>query len=618
MGRLLFKPFNKTVEPDGVRTILELARDAGIPLPAACGGKKRCGRCRIIIEKSYTAPNPPSSRELEILGEDLIRKGYRLACETVLSGDAILHVPEEGQPRKQVILTSGTDYPYATPVRPGIRSCYVEVPPPSLNAPEADQERLLSALQDRFGLKRLGMDPFVLRALPAALHFREKGVTAVVRDNKEIIAIKAGDPGPLLGMAFDVGTTTVVGYLMNLLDGKTLSVASDMNPQLPFGDDLISRISYCQQEPEGLKRLQSAIAQCLNALIVQAASEAHIRPAQILEMTMVGNSAMHHIFMGLDPGYLSMAPYAPVLKEAQDVKARDLGIHIGPSAYIHLLPIKAGFVGSDAIACVLATGMHKMRTMTLLLDLGTNGEVILGHRDRLLCCSTAAGPAFEGGHIRCGMRASAGAIERVRINPGTFETSIETIHHHPALGICGSGVISAVAEMIRAGIILGRGNFNGEIPSHRLRQGEDGWEFVLVRAEETGHGKDIVISQRDVSELQMAKSAIHAGATLMMELLGDDQIQQVMLAGACGNYTDPFDAFTIGLFPGCASAEIVPVGNAAGHGACLALLDKAKRKEAGRIAGKLEYQELAAASRFDELFVSGMFFRSALDFQDDF
>ncbi|MFH0844425.1 MAG: ASKHA domain-containing protein, partial [Pseudomonadota bacterium] len=602
--------------PDGIRSVLELARDTGISLPSTCGGKKGCGKCRIIVEKSDVVMNPPSPREKEILGEDLLQKGYRLACETTLSGGAIIRVPEESHLKNQIILTSGTDYPYAISIKPEIRSYYVEVPPPSLNFLEADRERLLSSLHDRFGLKGLWMDPFVLRELPATLHSREKGVSAVVRNNNEIIAVKAGIPERLLGIAIDVGTTTVVGYLMDLLNGETLSVKSDMNPQLSFGDDLISRISYCQTEPEGLERLRSSIVQCLNTLIIQAASEAKIHHTRILEMTLVGNTAMHHLFMGLDPRYLSMAPYAPVLTEAQDVKARDLGIHIGPSSHIHLLPLKAGFVGSDAIACVLATGIHKKKTITLLLDLGTNGEVILGNRDRLFCCSTAAGPAFEGGHIRWGMRAAAGAIERIKIDPITFETSLKTIHHHLPIGICGSGIISAVAEMIRAGIVLARGNFNEELPSHRLRQGEYGREFVLVWSQDTGHGQDIVITQKDVAELQMAKSAIYAGATLMMELLGNEKIQRVLLAGAFGNYTDPLDACAIGLFPGCAAADIVFVGNAAGHGSCLALLDRTKRKEAERIAKKLEYQELAANPGFQDLFVSSMFFSSAQDYED--
>jgi uncharacterized 2Fe-2S/4Fe-4S cluster protein (DUF4445 family) len=259
-----------------------------------------------------------------------------------------------------------------------------------------------------------------------------------------------------------------------------------------------------------------------------------------------------------------------------------------------------------------------MRIPTLLIDLGTNGEIVFGNRDRMLCCSTAAGPAFEGGHIRCGMRASPGAIERVKIDPDTLDVRWETIQHEKPSGLCGSGIISAVAEMIRSGIILGRGNFNEALQTPRLREGEDGWELVLAWALEAAGEQDIVITQKDVAELQMAKSAVHAGATVLMEDFGGAPVKRILLAGACGNYIDPLDACTIDLFPGCLTAEVVGVGNAAGHGSCLALLDKNKKGEAEQIAQKAEYRELAATSRFQELFVSSMFFTSARDFEDDF
>jgi len=332
----------------------------------------------------------------------------------------------------------------------------------------------------------------------------------------------------------------------------------------------------------------------------------------------VGNTAMHHLFVGLDPHYLSMAPYSPVLQEGQDYKARDLGLKIGASAYVHLLPLKAGFVGSDTIACILATGLHRSKIPTILLDLGTNGEIVFGNRNRMLCCSTAAGPAFEGGHIRWGMRASDGAIERLKIDPETLDVRWKTILDQQPSGLCGSGIISVIAEMIRAGIILGRGNFDEELQTPRLRDGEDGLEFVLVWASEAATKQDIVITQRDVAELQMAKSAVNAGATLLMEQFEGEEVERILLAGACGNYVDPLDACTIDLFPGCLTAKVVGVGNAAGHGSCLALLDKNKRKEAERIATKIEYRELAATTRFQELFVSSMFFTSARDFEDEF
>ncbi|MCD4716140.1 MAG: ASKHA domain-containing protein [Desulfobacterales bacterium] len=617
MTEILFLPFEKTAQPDGVKNILELAREAGVSLQSTCGGKKICGKCKVIVEKSDGPLPPPSDRECEVFGE-LVDRGYRLACDTILTNGAVVLIPEESRLKRQVILTSDAEHQYPVQLQSNVNQYYVEVAPPVLNSVIADRERLLLALSSAYGIHRPGLDPFVLQKLPHTLRSDRKGITATIRDKREIIDLYAGRQDGLFGMAFDIGTTTVVGYLMDLLTGNKLSVKSAMNPQIAMGDDVITRISFCHEESGGLEKLRSSIVECLNALIVEASSEAGIDPSRIMEATVVGNTAMHHLFVGLDPQYLPIAPYPPVLQESQDYKARDLGIKIGASAYVHLLPLKAGFVGSDTIACVLATGLHKSKIPTLLIDLGTNGEIVLGNKNRMLCCSTAAGPAFEGGHIRWGMRASAGAIERLKIDPVSLDVKWETIDNEAPLGLCGSGIISAIAEMIRTGIILEKGNFSEEIQSPRLRDGEDGTEFVLVRASETATKQDIVITRKDVAELQMARSAVYAGATLLMEQFEGEQVRRILLAGACGNYADPLDACTVDLFPACETAKVIGVGNAAGHGSCLTLLDKNKRKEAERIAGKIEYRELAAASRFQELFVSSMFFTSALDYQDDF
>ena len=617
MSGIVFLPFEKEIEFDGHLNILHLARKAGLPLQSICGGKKICGKCKVIIAKSDGPLSPPSDREQEVLGE-LIDKGYRLACDTILTYDATVLIPEESQTKRQVILTSEAEHPYPVRLRPNISHYYVEVPEPAIDSVIADRERLLLALESTYSIHNLLLDPFVLRKLPHTLRSGRKGVTAAVWSRREIIDISAGIEDRLFGMAFDIGTTTVVGYLMDLLTGDKLSVKSTMNSQIPFGDDVISRISFCQEKSGGLEKLRSSIVQCLNTLIAEASKEVEIDPSRIMEVTLVGNTAMHHLFVGLDPGYLSMAPYPPVLQAGQDFKARDMGIEIGESAYAHLLPLKAGFVGSDTIACILATGLHKRKVATLLVDLGTNGEIVFGDKNGLVCCSTAAGPAFEGGHIRWGMRASGGAIERLKIEPATLDVKVKTIHDQRPIGLCGSGIISAVAEMIRAGIILEKGNFSEEIQSRRLRQGEDGMEFVVAWENETGTRHDIVITQKDVAELQMAKSAVYAGATLLMEQLGGKQVKRILLAGACGNYVDPLDACTIDLFPGCRTAEIIGVGNAAGHGSCLALLDKNKRKEAERIAEKTQYQELSVTARFQELFVSSMFFTSAHDHEGEY
>jgi len=571
----------------------------------------------VIVERSDGPLPLASDREQEVLGER-VQAGYRLACETVLHHGASVVIPEESQARQQVILTSDTLHPYPVRLRPNVSSRYVEVPPPAMDAVLADRERLIHSLQEAHGIRPPAMDPFVLRKLPHALRSPHKGLTVTLRDNKEIIDLCPGREERLYGVACDVGTTTVVVFLMDLATGEKRAVIPAMNPQIAMGGDVISRISLCQDDTEGLEKLRSSIVRCLNTLIAEASAEARIDPSQIMEATIVGNTAMHHLFMGLDPRYLSMAPYPPVLQAGQTCKAKDLGLRIGLSAHVHLLPLKAGFVGSDTIACILATNLHRGRTPTLLIDLGTHGEIVFGNRDRMLCCSTAAGPAFEGGHIRWGMRAAPGAIERIRIDPVSLAVEWETIDHEKPLGLCGSGIISAAAEMIRSGIILARGNLNETLQTPRLRQGEDGWEFVLAWASETATEQDIVLTQKDIAELQMAKSAVHAGATVLMEQFQGPPVKRILLAGACGNYIDPLDACTIDLFPGCLTAKVLGVGNAAGHGACLTLLDKYKKQAAERIARKAEYCELAATSRFQELFVSSMFFSSARDFEDTF
>jgi len=617
MSPIIFHPFEKEIEPDGDLDLLRLARKAGIPLEAPCGGKRICGKCRVIVESSDGPLPPPSEREAEVLG-GLIKKGYRLACETVLTRGASVVVPEESRTGRQVILTSDTRHPYPVRLRPHVSPCFVEVPEPSIDAVLADRERFLMALEKAYGIRSPEIDLFLLRQLPQALRSGPKGVTAAIYDGEEIIGLWPGREERLYGVAFDVGTTTVVAFLMDMATGEKLAVTHAMNPQIAMGDDVVTRISFCGEDPGGLEKLRREIVSCLNNLIAEATDQAGIDPRRIMEATVVGNTAMHHFLAGLDPGYLALAPYPPVLQEGQTCKARDLGLRIGASAYVHLLPIKAGFVGSDTVACILATGLHKRKTPALLIDLGTNGEIVFGNRDRMLCCSTAAGPAFEGGHIRWGMRASPGAIERIRIDPDTLDVLWETIDREKPLGLCGSGIISAAAEMIRSGIILSRGNMNDALRTPRLREGEDGWEFVLAWGSETATGQDIVLTQKDVAELQMAKSAVYAGASVLIEQYGDVPFSQILLAGACGNYVDPRDACAIDLFPGCLTAKVVGVGNAAGHGACLALLDRNKSKEAERIARKAEYVELAAAGRFQELFVSSMWFTKAWDFEDDF
>jgi uncharacterized 2Fe-2S/4Fe-4S cluster protein (DUF4445 family) len=616
MEPVIFHPSGKKAQPDGRQTVLQMAQSLEIPLQSSCGGKKKCGKCKVIVEAAEGLLPLPSDREKETLGI-LIEQGFRLACKTVLTSGARIRIPDESLIQAPVILTADTGQSLHLSLKPAVEPFYVEVPEPDLNSVKADEQRLLEALEETYGFHPGSIDYPVLKKLPETLR-SGKGVTAVIRNRKEALDLNPGRQDQQFGMAFDIGTTTVVGYLYDLTNGRRLSVQSDLNPQIAFGDEVISRIAFCRKEPQGVERLRGSIVQCLNRLIAGASAEAHIDGRRIMEVTVVGNTVMHHLFLGLDPRYLAMAPFPPVLQTLQNIKARDLGLNINPAAYAALLPLKAGFVGSDIIAGILACGLHKQGELTLFLDLGTNGEIVLGCKKRLVCCSTAAGPAFEGGHIRWGMRASKGAIEEVKIEPGSLNVFRKTIGDHPPAGICGSGIISALAEMIRRGVLSVRGNFNPEMQSPRLRTGKDGSEFVLAWADETAPKEDIVITRKDVAEVQMAKSAIYAGTVLLQEFLGEKPIKRIYLAGAFGNYVDPRDALTLGLFPEGEAMDLRKMGNTAGYGACLALLNTRKRKEAERISRKMEYLELAAHRRFQEVFVSGLYFRSASDYADIF
>jgi uncharacterized 2Fe-2S/4Fe-4S cluster protein (DUF4445 family) len=615
MISILFLPFQKTIEVDGRRTLLELARELGLPLQASCGGKRICGRCRVIIEANQDLLPPPTEREREALGE-LLQKGYRLACETVLSGEGRVQIPEESQTRPSIILTSDGFGELPVRLQPAVKPYFLVVPPPVLEKVTADRERLLQALEAAYGLKKIEVDPQVLPHLPQTLRAQEDRVTAAVRDGREVVGLFPGREERLLGLAVDIGTTTLVAYLLDLQTGKRLAVSSALNPQVHFGADVITRIAFGQRGPEEAAQLREAVREGVNDLIGRVVEKPGVRPELILEAAVVGNTAMHHLFLGLETQFLARAPYPPAAQGSVFVKARDVGLAINPCATVHLLPLKAGFVGSDIVADILATGLHKSKRVRLLIDLGTNGEIVLGNKNRLLCCSTAAGPAFEGGHIRWGLRASPGAVEKIRIDPETLEPTLRTIHDQPALGLCGSGVLSAVAEMIRVGILLAKGNFNPSIRSPRIRPGRDGQEIVLVRHWESLTDQEIVFTQKDAAEVQMAKAAIQAGVELLKELFGNQPVEDILLAGAFGNYADPKDARTLGLIPALSATKVRGVGNAAGYGACLTLLDKNRGKETDRIARKLEYVELAGNSRFQELLVDNLLFPEAKDYED--
>jgi uncharacterized 2Fe-2S/4Fe-4S cluster protein (DUF4445 family) len=440
--------------------------------------------------------------------------------------------------------------------------------------------------------------------------------------DQEILDVKPDRADDLYGIAIDVGTTTVAGYLCNLGTGELVATQSMMNPQVIYGEDVMSRITYTVTHPDGLEKVHQSIIDALNQLIGAVAQRSGLSSEDILELTIVGNTAMHHLFLKIDPRYLAVSPFTPVVHRSMDIKARDLGLKVHLSANIHILPVEAGFVGADNVGVLIAEEPYRQDAMVLIIDIGTNGELVMGNRRRLLSSSCATGPALEGAHIKFGMRAAPGAIERVRIDPDTLEVNFKTIGEKDwqseakgasAIGICGSGIIDVVAELFRNKIILQSGRFSEGVPSPRLRISGQGPEFVVAWRDETSIGKDITITQQDIRNVQLAKAALYTGAKLMMKKLGIEKLNKVILAGAFGTYINTEAAMILGMFPDCDLRNVYAVGNAAGDGARIALLNREKRVEADEIARKVEYVELTIEKDFQKEFIDALSIPHAKD-----
>ncbi len=586
-------------------TLLELAHRAGAGIEAACGGKGRCGKCRVEIRGEAS---PPAESEQEVLGADG-GGGCRLACQTHVLGSASVWVPETSRLHRQVILTAGSAYHVA--LEPGVRTLEIQVPLPDLHDSSADRERMLDTLKRAWegGAGIEWETPLsVLRGLAEKLR-SDNGRLAVTADREgKILDICSGSARGCLGLAVDLGTTTVVAYLVDLSDGKVLGVQADMNPQVAEGEDVVSRISLCHQAPENLERLSRMVRECIARLAADACREAGTAPGRIFDCTVVGNTAMHHIFLGLNPAHLAMAPYTPVASGGLTARSAELDLGLSAEARVYLPPVKAGFVGADAVAMALALDADQADEPTLMVDLGTNGEIVLATRDRILCCSTAAGPAFEGGHILWGMRGAPGAVDGVCLSQAGGDPELSVIGGVAPRGICGSGLVSLVSELVAAGAVTSAGAFDPGFFSPRLREGPEGREFVLAAARETGTGRDLVLTHRDLAQLQLAKAAIHAGISLMMEELGVSRISRVLLAGAFGNYLDPASACGIRMLPGVTADRVTAVGNAAGAGAVMALVSRAQRTRARALVHRMAYLELAVHPRFKEAYLDGMAF----------
>ncbi len=629
--QIVFQPSGRRGEIEAGKSVLEAARTLGVGIEAACGGARVCGKCRVIVEtgrfeklnlvSSADHVSPVGDVEKKFLTAEELSRGYRLACNAFLSGDLVVTVPEESRSAKQVILEKGRERKIE--VRPAVKNITVTLPAASLSDFRDDRQRLLDALAKETGLKHLSVDYPVLKELPHILREGSWTVTATLWQEKEVIRVAPGKRETSLGAAVDVGTTTLAAFLCDLTTGEVLAKASRMNPQIGYGEDVLARISYAASEAEGREKLQASIIEALNALTADMTEKAGFSASDVDEMVLVYNTAMHHLALGLDPRYVGRAPFAPAASAPLDVKARDLGVNINPSGNVHSLPVEAGFVGADNMAVLLAEEPYNGDKIKLIIDIGTNGEIDLGNKNRLLSTSCATGPALEGAQIAFGMRAAPGAIERVKIDPISHEPSYKvigqdewypvpcdrhsTVQKSGAQGICGSGVIDAIAAMHKAGVISKAGRINAKLDTPRVRRGESGkLEYVLAWAQETAVGKDIVITQADIRAVQLAKAALYVGAEYLMEKLGVDHVDEVILAGAFGSYIDKESAIAIGMFPDCALENVHAVGNAAGDGARIALLDVEKRREAAKVARSVEFVETAIEPDFQKKFMDAI------------
>jgi uncharacterized 2Fe-2S/4Fe-4S cluster protein (DUF4445 family) len=589
-----FEPLGRRARVAPGTTLLEAARQAGVGLNAVCGGAGTCGTCRVRVVAGQVTP--PTEAERDSLAE-----GFRLACQARVLDDVRVDVPPTSITAPQRAQIEGRER--SVELDPAVRSFDLAPDLPSLTDLRADATRLREALHEQHGITVNRYDHGALCQLPVLLREHRWHARLVIRDG-EVIAVAPAGTSPL-GLAVDIGTTKVAAYLMDLDSGETLAAAGVMNPQIAYGEDVMARIAYAMDGETQARELQRAIVGGLNDLAGELCAQVGRDRAEIFEAVLVGNTCMHHLVLGLPVEQLGLAPYVAALADSYDLKAHELGLRLAPGAYVHLLPNIAGFVGADHVSMLLATGIHEANEVTVGLDIGTNTEISLAADGRLLSCSCASGPAFEGAHIRDGMRAAPGAVEWVRLVDRRVE--YQTIDDAPPVGICGSGVLDGVAELRRAGVLRANGAMKPEAHP-RVRGTGAKTEFVLVPAGERGALRDVVIARQDVNEIQLAKAAIRAGVEVLLEEAGleEGQIERVVVAGAFGTYLDVGSALAVGMFPSLPRERFIQVGNAAGIGAKLVLVSRCCRGITEEIARRVEYVELTTHPHFVEAYTAAL------------
>ena len=608
--------------------LLAAARQLGVDVDSVCGGRAICGRCQVTIGEGDFAKHGIASRadhvspagqpELRYADKKGIKAGRRLSCSARLLGDVVVDVPPESQVHKQVVRKRAEVRDIT--LDPVVRLYYVEVAEPNMHRPDGDLERLVHALGAQWDLRDLRCDLHSLQTVQRTLRQGAWKVTVAIHADKQIIAVFPGFQDEVYGLAVDVGSTTMSAHLTSLRSGKVVASAGIMNPQIRFGEDLMSRVSYVMMNPGGDREMTSAVREAINTLVGQVCAEAMIEPGAILEAVFVGNPIMHHLLLGIDPTELGGAPFALATNDSIEIWATELELAIHPDARVYVLPCIAGHVGADTAAVVLSESPYVRDEMTLIVDVGTNAEIVLGNKERLLAASSPTGPAFEGAQISAGQRAAPGAIERVRIDRETLEPRYkiigsdlwsdepgfeDAVERTGVTGICGSGIIEILAELYLAGVLKPDGTIDGAKAAVTGRVQPDGRSFsYLVRAGEN----EIRVTQNDVRAIQLAKAALYAGCRLLMDHMGVETVDRITLAGAFGSHIDPVYAMVLGLIPDCSVDKVVSVGNAAGTGARIALLNSRARREIEAMVKRIEKVETALEPRFQEHFVQAMAF----------
>ncbi len=614
MSRTACVTFVETPAGEGARSVdvaigsklIDAARTAGVEIEATCGGRGRCRSCRVKV-LSGDLP-PPTLQDTVQLGHEAVHERFRLSCQNEIVGDLVAMASPPKAEAGHQILGSGDDVSRSTIViDSGVRRHVISAEAPvDENHQTSDVEQILSQLPE-------GTDTLlpleIMRKIPSALRDLS-GQQTVTTFNGQIIDIEPGaDMDSMYGMAFDIGTTSIVGNLINLATGEQLAAVGSINPQTAYGGDLMSRIAYAQFDSKKLAILRGRVLATINDFIEEACEKANIDGDHIYKIVIVGNTCMHHIFLGIDVSYVGLAPYAPVSRKAMVLPATEIPLKKAANARVCLLPIVAGFVGADTIGAILATRIDESDGIRVLVDIGTNGEVVMGGKDRLMACSAPAGPAFEGGQIKHGMRGAVGAIESVTI---VDDLDYDVIGDAPAMGICGSGLIDAVAKMLDFGVLDGGGRLRHEgldalpekIRTRIVAEGK-GRAFLLVPKSESGNGEDLTLTQMDIRQLQLAKAAIYAGVLMLQKIMDvpDEKIEELLLAGGFGNYVNIDSAVRIRLLPPLAPDRIVYVGNAALRGAEIALLSELERRRSEVITDRIEHVALATRMEFQEIFV---------------